>query len=64
MVFSTVADAGEALRAYYDQARALIWEDFDTVEAVASALLDAGSLSAADLQAMLPTPGDEAEEEC
>jgi hypothetical protein len=54
----------EALHASYDQACTLIWEDFDTIEAVAAALLDAGSLSAADLQALLPAPEDEAEEEC
>jgi hypothetical protein len=52
----------EALRSYYDQACTLIWEDFDTVEAVAAALLNEGSLSPEDLQAMLPTRGDEAEE--
>ena len=52
----------EALRAFYDQACTLIWEDFDTVEAVAAALLDAGSLSAADLQAMLTTRANDAEE--
>jgi Peptidase M50B-like len=52
----------EALRSYYDQACTLIWEDFDIVEAVADALLNEGSLSSEDLQAMLTTLDDEAEE--
>ena len=52
----------EALREYYEQARTLIWKDFDYVEAVAEALLAASSLSADDLREMLPAPGDKTEE--
>jgi hypothetical protein len=47
----------QALRQYYDEACTLWWQDFDLVEAVAEALLDARVLSAADLCAILPATG-------
>jgi len=49
----------EILQDFYEQARTLILQHFERVEAVAEALLEARTLSAHELQALLGTPPDD-----